>query len=71
MAASVVLALGLGSAYWMNRETPQERAARQAAAQLEQALRISSRKVSQLEAKLVVTINSGVDLGISPRDQNN
>jgi hypothetical protein len=34
-----------------------------AARQLEEALRISSRKVTQLERQLVVHVNSGVDLG--------
>ncbi len=71
LAASLLIGLGLGIAYWRTRETPQQRAAREAALQLQNALQISSRKVAQLEAKLVVTVNSGVDLRLAPPTQMN
>lgn len=66
MAAALTLTCALGLTFWTTRR--QEDAAASAAGlaaarQLEVALRISSRKVSQLERRLVVHVNSGVDLG--------
>jgi ActR/RegA family two-component response regulator len=62
LAAAVVLATALGVMSWVKRPAPADPAAIRAAAQLEEALRISSRKVAQLEKQLIVHVNSGIDL---------
>lgn len=68
IAASLVVACGLGVQYWQPIQKRDDPAALAAAAQLEEALRISSRKVTQLEKQLIVHVNSGVDLS---RDERN
>jgi hypothetical protein len=65
IAAAVLVACALGVQYWQPQQKRDDAAALAAAAQLEEALRISSRKVTQLERQLIVHVNSGVDLGRS------
>lgn len=69
LAAAVLVTCALGVLYWQpaqpRRDDP---AALAAAAQLEEALRISSRKVVQLEKQLIVHVNSGVNFS---RDERN
>lgn len=68
VAAALIFAVALA---WTLRPKQDDRAARLAAQQFEMALRISSRKVAQLEEKLVVRVNSGVDLGMNRSAREN
>ncbi len=68
MAAAVLVACALGFMYWAPQPRQDDPAALAAAAQLEEALRISSRKVAQLEKQLIVHVNSGVDIGRAERN---
>ncbi len=68
LAAALVLAAALA---FLMRPKPEAVAAHRTAEQLELALRISARKVAQLEGKLIVRVNSGIDLGIEKKTQEN
>lgn len=63
LAAALVMTGALGLMLWTQRQAKDDPAALAAAAQLEEALRISSRKVTQLEKQLIVHVNSGIELG--------
>jgi anti-sigma-K factor RskA len=68
IAAALLLACALGAMYLAQAPRRDDPAALAAAAQLEEALRISSRKVAQLERHLIVHVNSGVDVGRAERN---